>query len=64
MVINKKIILVLMDTKDSYLSFAKYINDWYEYSDHTDRGVVLRHVVTGKLLTEYEIFDEWYLKHS
>ena len=40
-------------------SFYKYINEWYEYSDNTEKGNVYNHVVTGRLMTEQQIFDEW-----
>ena len=40
-------------------SFAKYVNGLYEYSDNTENGDVYNNVVTGKLMTEQQIFDEW-----
>lgn len=40
-------------------SFAKYVNGWYEYADNTENGDVYNNVVTGRLMTEQQIFDEW-----
>ena len=40
-------------------SFAKYVNGWYEYNDNTDKGDVYNNIVTGKLMTEQQIFNEW-----
>ena len=40
-------------------SFAKYVNGWYEYADNTENGDVYNNVVTGRLMTEKQIFDEW-----
>ena len=40
-------------------SFVKYVNWWYEYSDNTNKGDVYNNVVTGVLMTEQQIFDEW-----
>jgi len=40
-------------------SFAKYVNGWYEYADNTENGDVYNNVVTGRLMTEQHIFNEW-----
>ena len=43
----------------SYFSFVKYMDGWYEYTDNTDKGDVYNNIVTGVLMTEQQIFDEW-----
>ena len=43
----------------SYFSFAKDLDAWYEYTDTTDKGDVYNDIVTGRLMTEQQIFDEW-----
>ena len=43
----------------SYFSFVKYMDGWYEYTDNTDKGDVYNNIVTGRLMTEQQIFDEW-----
>ena len=43
----------------SYFSFAKYVNGRYKYTDNTDKGDVYNNIVTGRLMTEQQIFDEW-----
>jgi hypothetical protein len=43
----------------SYFSFAKYVNGRYKYTDNTDKGDVYNNIVTGVLMTEQQIFDEW-----
>ena len=37
-------------------SFAKHLNDWYE---DTYSSGVYTNVVTGKSMTQQQIFDEW-----
>ena len=48
-----------MQNVSSYFSFAKYVNGCYEYADNTENGDVYNNVVTGKLMTEQQIFDDW-----
>ena len=40
-------------------SFTKYMNEWYEYNDNTENGDVYNNVVTKRLTTEQQIFNEW-----
>ena len=39
--------------------FAKYVNGYYEYFDNIETGDVYKNVVTGRLMNEKQIFDEW-----
>ena len=48
-----------MDKIKDYFAFANYLHGWYEYNDNTEKGDVYSNVVTGKLFTEEQIFDEW-----
>ena len=42
-----------------YFSFAKYLNKYYEYEDNTKDGDIYKNILTNRLMTEEEIFNEW-----
>lgn len=41
-------------------SFARYLNEHFEYFDNTDIGDVYKHKSGDGLYSEEDIFDEWF----
>ena len=54
----KLINIALVNIGGSF-KFAKYVNGYYEYADNTEKGDMYNNVVTGRLMTEKQIFNEW-----